>query len=72
MLFLSLFLMTMFFGLFFLFGVIMLKVLYFCCIGLPIGLCFLVIGILCCITIIGIPLGMLCFKIAGFIIAPFH
>lgn len=59
-------------GLFFLFGVVMLKILYFCCIGLPVGLCLGVIGVLCCITIIGIPLGVLCFRMAGFVIAPLH
>lgn len=28
-------------------------------------------GILCCITIVGIPFGIQCFKIAGFVIFPF-
>ena len=72
MLLLFLLMTTLFFGLFFLFGVVMLKILYFCCVGLPFGICLGMIGILCCITIIGIPLGMLCFKMAGFVIAPLH
>jgi uncharacterized membrane protein YccF (DUF307 family) len=28
-------------------------------------------GLLCCITIIGIPFGVQCFKIAGFVLWPF-
>lgn len=28
-------------------------------------------GILCCITVVGIPLGLQCFKIAGLTLAPF-
>lgn len=28
-------------------------------------------GLLCCVTIVGIPLGVQCFKIAGLVLAPF-
>lgn len=28
-------------------------------------------GVLCCITVIGIPFGVQCFKIAGFVLWPF-
>lgn len=30
-----------------------------------------VAGLLCCITVIGIPIGLQCFKIAGLTLAPF-
>ena len=44
---------------------------WFILVGLwsAIGLCLG--GIVLCITIIGIPLGLQCFKIAGFVIFPF-
>lgn len=32
---------------------------------------WLIAGILCCVTIIGIPFGMQCFKIAALVFAPF-
>ena len=28
-------------------------------------------GFLCCVTIVGIPFGLQCFKIAGLVLAPF-
>lgn len=39
--------------------------------GLLLGLSWALAGLLCCITIIGIPFGVQCFKIAGFVLAPF-
>ena len=39
--------------------------------GLIASLGWLIVGILLCITIIGIPFGLQCFKIAGLILAPF-
>jgi uncharacterized membrane protein YccF (DUF307 family) len=39
--------------------------------GLVSGLSWILAGLLCCITIVGIPVGMQCFKIAAFSFAPF-
>ncbi|HIW74097.1 MAG TPA: YccF domain-containing protein [Firmicutes bacterium] len=39
--------------------------------GLVLGLSWALTGVLCCITVIGIPFGVQCFKIAGFVLAPF-
>ena len=39
--------------------------------GLIGALLWLIAGLLLCITIIGIPFGVQCFKIAGLVIAPF-
>jgi uncharacterized membrane protein YccF (DUF307 family) len=39
--------------------------------GLFAAIGYLVGGLLLCFTIIGIPFGLQCFKIAGFVIAPF-
>ena len=39
--------------------------------GIIISLIWLVIGLLLCVTIIGIPFGVQCFKIAGFVLWPF-
>lgn len=39
--------------------------------GLISAIGWLIAGVLCCITIIGIPFGMQCFKIAGLVLAPF-
>jgi uncharacterized membrane protein YccF (DUF307 family) len=41
------------------------------CGGLVAAICWVIAGILLCITIIGIPFGVQCFKIAGFVLAPF-
>ncbi len=35
------------------------------------GLLWALAGLLCCITIVGIPLGVQCFKFAGFVAWPF-
>jgi hypothetical protein len=39
--------------------------------GLPLAVSWAVAGLLCCITIVGIPLGKQCFKIAGLALTPF-
>ena len=39
--------------------------------GLLASFGWLLAGLLCCITVIGIPFGLQCFKIAGFVLAPF-
>ncbi len=64
--------LAMFIGLFLMLGVLLFKILYVCCIGLPIALCLGVFGLLFSITIIGIPIGKLFFHLAGFVLAPFR
>ena len=39
--------------------------------GLWTGLGFVIIGVMCCLTIIGIPLGLQAFKLAGLAFFPF-
>lgn len=39
--------------------------------GLISALLWCIFGVLWCITVIGIPLGIVCFKMAGLVIAPF-
>jgi len=39
--------------------------------GLLTALGWLVAGLICCLTIVGIPFGIQCFKIAGLVLAPF-
>lgn len=39
--------------------------------GLISAFFWLIAGFLCCLTIIGIPFGVQCFKIAGLVLAPF-
>ncbi len=39
--------------------------------GFLLGLCWIIAGIIWCCTIIGIPLGVQCFKIAGVAMCPF-
>ena len=39
--------------------------------GLEIFLIWGIVGILCCMTLIGIPVGVQCFKFAGFVLWPF-
>lgn len=46
-------------------GGIVLKIGYFLCIGLPVAIVLGALGLLLCVTIIGIPLGILLFKLAG-------
>lgn len=59
-------------GLFFAIGSLMLKILYTFCIGFPIAICLTAAGMVLCITIIGIPIGMLLFRLAGFVLVPFR
>ena len=39
--------------------------------GFVIGLAYLLGGLLLCLTIVGIPFGLQCFKLAGGVLAPF-
>lgn len=39
--------------------------------GLISSLLWCIAGLVCCITVIGIPIGVQCFKIAGLVLAPF-
>ena len=39
--------------------------------GVILWLMWLVAGLLCCITIIGIPIGVQCFKFSSFVLYPF-
>ncbi len=39
--------------------------------GLILAILWLVLGLLLCITIVGIPFGVQCFKVAGLVVAPF-
>jgi len=39
--------------------------------GLELALGWALAGLLCCVTIVGIPFGTQCFKIAGFVLWPF-
>lgn len=39
--------------------------------GLIGAVAWMIAGILCCITIVGIPFGIQCFKIGGLVLAPF-
>ena len=39
--------------------------------GLWWAICLFATGVLCCVTIIGIPLGLQLFKMAGFVLSPF-
>ena len=47
------------------------NIIWFICCGLALGLGWMLVGLLWCITIVGIPIGMQCFKIAGFVLMPF-
>lgn len=67
----ALFIMIILTVLFFTLGSVVLKVLYTFCIGLPAAVCIGAFGILFCMTIIGIPIGLLLFKLAGFVLLPF-
>ncbi|PKM50550.1 MAG: YccF domain-containing protein [Firmicutes bacterium HGW-Firmicutes-7] len=39
--------------------------------GLISAVMWLLCGLLCCVTVVGIPFGLQCFKIAGLVLAPF-
>lgn len=47
------------------------NVIWFLCGGLISGLSWIGAGILCCLTIVGIPLGIQCFKFATMAFFPF-
>jgi len=47
------------------------NIIWILCGGFVTALGWLLAGLLCCITIIGIPFGLQCFKIAGVVLAPF-
>lgn len=47
------------------------NLLWFVFIGLISGLMWLLAGVILCVTVIGIPLGMQCFKMAGLSFLPF-
>lgn len=47
------------------------NILWFICGGLLSGLSWIVAGCLWCISIIGIPIGLQCFKFAGLAFFPF-
>ena len=47
------------------------NILWFLIEGIFLFLAWIMAGIVMCITIIGIPLGIQCFKIAGFVLFPF-
>lgn len=47
------------------------NVIWILCGGLFIAAGWVVDGIVCCITVVGIPLGMQCFKAASLTLAPF-
>ena len=47
------------------------NILWFICGGLLSGLSWVLAGLICCITIIGIPFGKQFFKIAKFSLMPF-
>ena len=47
------------------------NLLWFICGGVLSGLSWMVAGVLWCITIVGIPVGVQCFKLAGLSFFPF-
>jgi len=47
------------------------NILWFLCGGAIGGLCWMIAGFLWCITIVGIPVGVQCFKFAGLTFFPF-
>lgn len=47
------------------------NVLWFILGGIVMSVLWMISGLLLCITIIGIPFGVQCFKIAGFVLWPF-
>lgn len=47
------------------------NMIWFICGGFVSGVSWLLVGVLWCITIVGIPVGMQCFKLAGLSFFPF-
>ena len=52
-------------------GNVLLNILWLVFGGIELAIMYCVFGILCCATIIGIPFGLQCFKIARLAIMPF-
>ncbi len=50
---------------------VLLNILWFIFGGFIVALSWLLSGVLCCITVVGIPLGLQCFKFAKLAVAPF-
>lgn len=53
------------------FGSLLLNIIWLLVTGIPMAVLSSIIGIVFCITIIGIPFGMQCFKIAKLSLMPF-
>ncbi len=64
--------LAMLMGFFFGLGMLIFKLLYTLCIGLPIAICLVVLGMVFCITVIGIPIGSVLFRVAGFVLVPYR
>ena len=47
------------------------NLLWFAFGGIWLGTAWLLVGLACCCTIVGIPFGIACFRIAGFAFCPF-
>ena len=47
------------------------NILWFCFCGIWLGLAWLIVGLLWCCTIVGIPVGLQCFKLASLSVFPF-
>ena len=47
------------------------NLIWLLCGGLIGGILWFVAGILCCLTVVGIPFGLQCFKMASFVFFPF-
>lgn len=47
------------------------NILWFCCCGVWLGLSWVAVGVLWCCTIVGIPVGLQCFKLAKLSFLPF-
>ena len=47
------------------------NIIWFLLVGIPLGIGWIICGIIWCITIIGIPFGLQCFKIASLAFFPF-
>jgi uncharacterized membrane protein YccF (DUF307 family) len=52
-------------------GRILLNVLWFIFGGLELAIAYFIAGIVCCITIVGIPFGLQCFKLMNLALFPF-
>lgn len=50
---------------------VLLNILWILFGGLLSAICWLLAGVLCCITVVGIPVGLQCFKFAKLILMPF-